>query len=250
MSSHVRYRLWLESLDEGPLVLTGERAHYLRRVLRVTRGTELTVLGGDGRLARATVAGVQAAAVELVVEAPQSAPPLALELTVAVAAPKGERADWLVEKLTELGVAQIVWTNTCRSVVAPRGHGTRAQRWQRLAQAAARQAGRARAPLIAGPLELEEVLRLGAERRYIATPSGTPLVHALALKATRAILLIGPEGGFTFEELSQARDSDYLPASLGSYTLRVETAAIAGAAMLLADSVDVVALASEQREAS
>jgi 16S rRNA (uracil1498-N3)-methyltransferase len=241
-----RHRLWLEKLAPGQLVLGGERAHYLRGVLRLGVGDELAVYAGDGQRGRATVRAVSPDVVELVVSDVGPAPASAIELTVAVPAPKGERADWAVEKLTELGVARLVWITTERTVVVPKGQN-RAARWQRLAEAAAKQAGRARTPRLDGPVSLDEVLAMPAERRYIAHPGGPPLVHEVASTGefASAILLVGPEGGFTEAEVLRARASGYIAVGLGLFTLRMETAVIAGAAILSG-----AAAALDGREAS
>ncbi len=240
MSRRERHRLWLERLARGPLSLGGASAHYLRDVLRLGPGDELTLLGGDGHRATAVVRAVSADAVLLEVGELEAAPASGLELTVALPAPKGERADWAVEKLTELGVTRIAWITTERSIVVPNPAGQRASRWQRLAEAAAKQAGRARTPAIVGPHDLDETLRWAAETRYIGSRGGIPLVHELAVSApgASAILLVGPEGGFTEAELSRARASGYIGVGLGLHTLRMETAAIAGAAILLCGGAD------------
>ena len=231
--SATRHRLWLEALSPGSLVLGGERAHYLRGVLRLGAGDELTIYAGDGQRARAVVKLVTPDTVELVVSDVERAPAAALDLTVALPAPKGERADWAVEKLTELGVARIVWITTERTVVVPRGQ-SRAARWQRLAEAAAKQAGRAQTPRLDGPLPLDELLASPADRRFLAHPGGAPLVHELAAAGdfASAILLVGPEGGFTAAEVLRARASGYIGVGLGLFTLRMETAVIAGASIL------------------
>jgi 16S rRNA (uracil1498-N3)-methyltransferase len=231
--SSTRHRLWIETLAAGPLVLDGERAHYVRAVLRLGAGDELSIYAGDGQRGRATVRAVTPETVALVVSDVGPAPAAALALTVALPAPKGERADWAVEKLTELGVARIVWITTERTVVVPRGQ-SRAARWQRLAEAAAKQAGRARTPGLEGPVPLDELLASEAERRYIAHPGGAPLVDELASADdfASAILLVGPEGGFTEAEVLRARASGYIAVGLGLFTLRMETAVIAGASIL------------------
>jgi len=161
---------------------------------------------------------------------------------VALAAPKGARADWAVEKLTELGVARILWLECERSVVKPRAG--RLERWRRIAASAAQQCGRADLPEIEGPLALEDVLEraavglkliaqrgeggdLNRENADRLRPRGSPPDSA------RGVLLIGPEGGFTRHELESAKKAGYTSISLGIWTLRSETAAVAGAAALL-----------------
>lgn len=237
MSSPPRHRLWVEHITPGCLIVTDDRARYLRNVLRLSRGGMVRLMAGDGYTATAEITNMQPESVELAVGVITTAPRASLELTVALPTPKGERADWLVEKLTELGVARIAWIMTARTVVVTRAGGQRSERWQRLAEAAAKQCGRAQVPQLLGPLAQDEILHYQATTRYIGVPGGPPLVRQLAVapSADTAILLLGPEGGFTDDEAVRAQQSGYLPVGLGLHTLRMETAAIAGAAMLLCD---------------
>jgi 16S rRNA (uracil1498-N3)-methyltransferase len=251
MPSVPRHRLWVGHLETGSLVASDEQAHYLLHVLRLTRGDGLCVVAGDGYTAVARLADITGETVTLEVGPLTPTRKACLELTVAVPTPKGERADWLVEKLTELGVARIAWIVTARTVVIAKPGGQRAERWQRLAQAAAQQSGSALVPAIAGPLALGEILQYQATTRYIAARGGVPLVHQLAVAPPMgsAIMLLGPEGGLTDDEVSQARHSGYQPVGLGLHILRMETAALAGAAMLLCAAADTALTASGRPEA-
>jgi 16S rRNA (uracil1498-N3)-methyltransferase len=226
-------RIWSERVAAGPLSLGPEQAHYVSHVLRLRAGDRVTVIGGDGHVAVGVIAGAPGGDVVVQLGTPETQPHPSLELTVGLAAAKGERADWAVEKLTELGVQRIVWLECRRSVVLPKSGGNRQARWQRLAQAAARQAGRASAPSIEGPVGFAEILGTTAGARYIAHFSGEPLGSKLDLAVGRALLLVGPEGGFTSDEVIAAEQAGFVPVSLGPYTLRIETAAVAGAAILL-----------------
>ena len=247
-----RHRLWVANLSPGRLVLSGDSAHYLRVVLRLSAGDQVALMSGNGQVATANLMLLQRDSAELEVGEITPAPKVRLELTVAVPTPKGERADWLVEKLTELGVARIVWMITARSVVVAKQGTQRAERWSRIAQAAAKQSGSARTPTIEGPLALDAILGYQAATRYIGARGGVPLVHELALAppAATSLLLIGPEGGFADDELERAQQSGVVAVGLGVYTLRMETAALAGASMLLCDLGDANMAASREREAS
>jgi len=232
-------RLWLERLAAGRVRLDDEQTHYLSHVRRLGVGDEVLLLGGDGQAARAAIVHGEPGALWLEVASPTPQPPPALELSIALATPKGERSDWAVEKLTELGVARIVWLATARGVVTPRQGGHREERWQRLALAAAQQAGRTRAPELCGPMPLCVALARPVELKLVADPSGEPLVTWLgrslggrAAAPRSAQVLIGPEGGFCADELMQAAQAGYTAVGLGGLILRVETAAVAAAAVL------------------
>jgi 16S rRNA (uracil1498-N3)-methyltransferase len=173
--------------------------HHVRRVLRVRDGEPITLTDGAGGW-------------------PAVDPPL----TLAVAAPKGERAEWLVQKCTEAGVDRIVWIATERSVV--RWDGERAERHlarlRRIASEAALQSRRVWLPVIEGPVPAAEVLPTAV----IAEPGGRPVAGGDTTVA------VGPEGGWSDAEVKLARDH----VSLGPNVLRVETAALA-AVILMAD---------------
>jgi 16S rRNA (uracil1498-N3)-methyltransferase len=221
----------VQSLAVGPLELAGDEAHYVRDVLRLRAGDTVALFDGDGAFASARIVEVAPESVRFEVDAPARQPAPACELTVALATPKGERADWAVEKLTELGVRRIVWLDCARGVVKPKAGGSRQERLERVAAAAAGQCGRADVPRLDGPLPFATALeQLEAASRFVADISGDRLAGGVA---GSAVLLIGPEGGLTGQELVLATAAGYTTVRLSSWTLRVETAAAAGAAILL-----------------
>ena len=148
-------------------------------------------------------------------------------ITIFSAVPKGNRADWMVEKLAELGVARFVPIVTSRSVVEPGGN--KLDRWRRIAVEAAKQS-RAAATLAVGEVTpLANALELhGNDAVVLSTERpGTSL-----LETTAAGVFIGPEGGWTDLELKAFEAADAQFASLGGSVLRVETAAVCAAAVV------------------
>jgi 16S rRNA (uracil1498-N3)-methyltransferase len=227
-------RLVVAKLAEGELHLEGESAHYLCHVLRLGPGDRVLLFDGHNRQAEAQVRSVQRAGVLLEVGAAQPLAALACALTVGLPPPRGERADWAVEKLTEIGVARIVWITTARGQAR---HGNRIERWQRLAAAAAQQARRASLPELEGPIPFAELLTHETEARWIGDARGAPLRRqVLTRPPASALLALGPEGGFTTEELASAERAGYGRVSLGPLTMRVETAAVVGAGIIMNDS--------------
>ncbi len=230
-------RVAVDGLTAGSLVLIGDRAHHLGTVMRVTAGDLVVLFDGSGSQAEARVVRADRGRIMLEVDEPKAQPPPAMTVTVGVAAPKGERADWLVEKLTEVGVVGVVWLQCERGVAVPRRGGSKTERWLRLARAAASQAGRASIPTLRGPMPLSEFLTLRADGRYIGSLVGQPLSSSIAARTlsslSSALLAIGPEGGFTADEMIEAEQAGYTPVSFGPYTMRVETAAVVGAAVLV-----------------
>ena len=227
-------RIPLTPLQAGHHPLTKDERRYLLKALRLTDGEKIEVFDGQGFFAIATLQGVEARQPYLDIEDPQEAPKPEHEVFLAVATPKGDRADWLVEKLTEIGASGLIWLQTERSVVTPKPESKKFARWARIADSAARQSRRVRVPEIQGPMQLKELLELNFDQRLVASPLRSD--HSLpqtTLKG-RSIILIGPEGGFTDHELEQIKNSGYNLLWLSPHILRTETAAIAAAAVLIA----------------
>ena len=216
-------------------VLEGDEARHLTRVLRAKVGDMVSLFDGRGREWPARVASLGRDRVELDTTEPTVDPvPVAIPLTLAVALPKGDRQKWMVEKLTELGAARLVPLETTRGVAEATASAQ--ARLERVVIEACKQCGRNTLMEIAAGHPLKRLLAevpAGA-CVVIAHPDGTPLdVAAIPTTATEIIALVGPEGGFTDEELGSADRAGVIRISLGPHILRVETAAIALAARLV-----------------
>ena len=223
-------------LDAAEVRVEGDAYRHLFRARRVEAGAELRVVDGHGRARWGKVARVDrtSATVALGEPAADREPSRRLELLVPTCRP--ERASWLVEKTTEVGVSAIRFLNTAR---APRELGSGAlERLRRVAAAAVEQCHRSRLPELSGPHAWNEIGRLvrGGSRWFLDPESppggwqvtgeepGAPLVGAL---------LVGPEGGLASEERRDLLASGWTPLGLGERVLRLETAAVVGAALLL-----------------
>jgi 16S rRNA (uracil1498-N3)-methyltransferase len=216
-------RVFVPSLLPGVATLAPDAAHHLRDVLRADVGDAVELFDASGKSARATLVRVDRDAVEARVKSILDAPAGRL-IVVASAVPKADRADWLVEKLCELGVARWVPLRTARSVVHPEGKKT--ERWERIAIEAAKQSKRSGVMAIAPLTSLGEFLKDvdPATTAVLSTREARPLA---TLPATT--LLVGPEGGWTDEELAAFESRGIASATLGTTVLRIETAAIVGA---------------------
>jgi 16S rRNA (uracil1498-N3)-methyltransferase len=216
----------------GPHVLTGELAHHLGRVLRARPGDPFVLGDGRGRSAPAVVASVGRDRVACEVGPATAAPPPALRLVVAFAVPRLARAEWLLEHGTELGVAAFQPLATSRS----RPQAERPERWQRIVTAAAGQCDRAWLPDVLPAAELEPWLQGALPRaRWVgAGDAAARLGDGDDALAEDGVLLVGPEGGFTARELAAIGAAGFAPRRFGPHVLRTETAALAGAALLLA----------------
>ena len=218
----------------GRAVLAGEEARHLVRVLRARVGDGLRVFDGRGTEWPARVAAVGRDAVDLELGAPlPQAPAPARALVLGVALPKGERQKWLVEKLTELGVARLVPLVTARGVAEATPAAL--ERLRRGVIEACKQCGRNTLMEIGEPIDVAAACaaaRAAGSRVILCAPGGPPPAVAVAGGCTTVLALVGPEGGFTAAETAAAVEAGAVPAGLGSHVLRVETAAVAIAARL------------------
>lgn len=201
--------------DLSSLTLSADDAHHLFRVLRLRDGESVTASDGRGSWRLSTVAKESlVAAAEPIGEAPTAT------LTIATAIPKGDRAEWMVQKLTELGVSDIVLLHCERSIVrwnTERATGQLA-RLTRVAREAAMQSRRVWLPQLRGPVAVAAMAALPGAA--MADPDG-------ATTEVPNVVLIGPEGGFTDAERQLCRHT----IRLGAHVMRVETAAVCAAAI-------------------
>ncbi|WIX84301.1 16S rRNA (uracil(1498)-N(3))-methyltransferase [Amycolatopsis sp. DG1A-15b] len=218
----------------GRAVLDGEEARHAATVRRLRAGERLVLSDGAGAMARCVVEGVQAgrdALVTLSVESYWTEEPPALRVLVAQALAKGDRGELAVELATEAGVDAIVPWRAARSVAKweDGGRGEKAlARWRATARAAAKQARRAHVPEVTEPVTTGELAGLAATMSLtIVLESDVPERLAdLQLPETGDVLLVvGPEGGITDEELRILRDAGARAVRLGTTVLRTSTAA-------------------------
>jgi len=217
-----------ESLQRGPMSITGPEAHHIAQVLRLKTGDEVVLFNGDGREYPARLELVKKSHLEVEVLDERAISKEAVrEITVACPLPKGDRATFLIEKLTELGVAHYVPLRTARSVVHP--GGGKLEKLERQVIEASKQCGRNELMTIGPMMEWDEVVQQSfAGDRWIADATGS---SAPALTKQPILVALGPEGGWTPEELSQAGQHQWQVVTLGKSILRIETAAIAAAAL-------------------
>ncbi len=199
----------------------GEARHVLK-VLRGRDGDPLEVVDADGRLFLAELGAGDEARVLEVLEGYEE-----VGLSLYQAVPKGGRMDLVVEKATEVGATRIVPLLTERGLVRP--GDAKVGRWRRVAEAAARQSLRMVVPEVAQPVSFSEAVReAGGEGVLLHNePDLAPLE---ALVSAPASLFVGPEGGWSEEELQAAEEAGLALAQLGPYRLRSETAGVVAAA--------------------
>jgi len=226
------------SLSTGTLILRGDDHHYLFRVLRLRAGAVVLLFDGRGREADAVVEGIEKERATLRVGDVRAHPPAqGPRIEVLVSLIKGERMEWCVQKLVELGAARILPIRTARSVVKLDGERaeTRRRRWEAIAKDAARQCGSTTVPEIAPVTSLqgalEDIARVTLKLAFWERARDRSLREALPEESPESIaLLIGPEGGLVAREVESAAEAGFVSVGLGPRVLRAETAAVAAMA--------------------
>ena len=216
------------------VMLTADEARHLREVLRLKPGDEVSVFDGEGKEFRARVAQARRefAELELDGEIEPVRPESPLKITLAVALLKGEKFDLVVQKATELGVVKIVPLITRYADIKLRDENDaskRVARWQRIALEAAKQSGRTVVPELSLPKQFASVLDPSNPCFLFSEREGHGLMR---IETDQVTAIIGSEGGWSDEELEEARAAGAQVVTLGGRILRAETAAITATALL------------------
>lgn len=234
--------------DEKSVTLSAEETRHARDVLRLQAGEEVFVFDGAGREFRCAVQSISrnSTSLSLIEEVASVRPESPLDLTLAIALLKGEKFELVIQKTTELGVKRIVPLDTERADVRLRDRDNsqkRVARWQRIALEAAKQTGRAFVPEIAEPAtfnslmlsKVEEGTLSGNAKLMFSEREGASLLEAttiLPAPPARIIAIVGPEGGWSDNEIETARTAGWRIVTLGGRVLRAETAGIAVVTLL------------------
>jgi 16S rRNA (uracil1498-N3)-methyltransferase len=236
MSVRQRFFVETELYSGRRLVMSREQSHQITHVVRLGQGDELTLFDGRGGEWQATIGSLANKLVEVEVhEFSDSKRQAAVEIVLFLSLLKAQKIEWVVQKATELGVKRIVPLLTART---ERLRLPKLERLRRILIEAAEQCGRVDIPIIDQEAKIETVgvsLSIPASSWVGAfDDEAQPMAELVLGTEVREIgLFIGPEGGFTQEEIDMLRSRGVRPISLGALVLRAETAAIAGVAMLL-----------------
>ena len=234
-------RRWIAdefSHSDARAALTGEHAAHLSRTLRARVGQEFEIACGE-RIRSGVVSSVADGRVEFTL-GEEVVANAAVRITLLLAIFKFDRMEWAIEKCTELNVSTIV------PVVARRTEkhlasaaGKRVERWRRIAREAAEQSRRVAPAEIADPVSFADALRCDAVLRVVLAENERDVrlndVISSHGELQSLALAVGPEGGWTAEELQSFQQAQWLAASLGETILRAETAAIAALAIARAE---------------
>lgn len=231
-----------ENITGDTAVLSGTEAGHMLRSLRLSVGDSFHAFDEEGtryrmRILEATSRSLRAE----VLETFPPAPPPTVAVTLLVGLPKADKMDFILEKATELGASRVVPFRSSRTIprVDPADAKKRLLRWERVALAAAKQCGSGRVPDVSGIVPYAEALREArahdARIVFYEGERSFSLKNVLcAVGNIRSIaLLVGPEGGFSPDEVREAVAAGCRCAGLGSRILRVETAALAVLSMVM-----------------
>jgi 16S rRNA (uracil1498-N3)-methyltransferase len=215
------------------LVLDPAEAQHLTGALRRRQGDLVILADGAGRVADARVLRIVRGRVEVRIEAVKAEPrPPSPGVTLALAALHGQAMDWAVQKAVEIGAMQLIPVLTRRSQASLTVASRRWSHWQRVAQQAIKQCRRPWAMELCRVLTLEQLLQQYESRPGIVACIDGESVDRLGSEAD-TVLLIGPEGGLASSEMQLLEEHLWRKLRLGRYTLRAETAAVVGTALLI-----------------
>lgn len=234
--STARFLVDADELDREEVLLRGAELRHLR-ARRLGPGVEIVLIDGGGRERHATVVAVTRtqAVVRMQPDRPLGSRSVEspLRLILAQAALKSDKLDLVIEKATELGVTDLVVFTSSHCVGKPSGE--RLPRWERLARSAAKQCQRTFIPSIRGPVSFSEILaeeRPGVALLFWEDAKADDRLIVEDVKAPETVLaMVGPEGGFSADEVAAARAAGFRVVGLGPRILRAETAAIVAVAI-------------------
>ena len=219
----------------NPIELEGPQAHYLSKVLRLKVNARLILFNGDGYEYQSLITAVNKHNITInIEEAVRAVTESPLHSILGLGLSRGERMDLAIQKSTELGVTEIVPLFTEFSEVKLQAERLqkKLRHWQQIAISACEQSGRNHIPVIHPPVQLSDWCKaLDCDCKLIFEP-GAKEVKLRQKQLTHVALLIGPEGGFSAQELNHASNSGFQSLSLGPRILRTETAPIAALTVL------------------
>jgi 16S rRNA (uracil1498-N3)-methyltransferase len=242
-----RFFLPSQCIHQNQVLFPGDISRQLNLVLRLKPGATVIVLDGKGMEYQTRLLEVSSTqATGEVVSTKLSTTEPKTKLTLLLCLTQREKFEWMLQKCTEIGASTFVPVISSRSLVqSSREVDSKLERWQRILREAAEQSHRGQLPELRMPVRFEEVIR-GEEWKHdcrlIPWEEEKSLDIRTALQknsSERVTLAIGPEGGFAEEEVSAAKLAGFIPVSLGPRILRMETAAIAAAAIVLYELGDM-----------
>ena len=217
-------------------VITGENSRHISRSLRMARGEKLTITDGKGYDFITEITDITESAVTVkVLSCNKSESEAKLRLNLYQGVPKSDKMELIIQKFTELGGFSVTPTATefCISDISGK-EAKKTARWQKIAQEAAMQSGRALIPEIKAPLKFSEAVKTApGVKIMLYEGGGIPLKELVNADTAEVSIFVGPEGGFSKKEVELAKENGVHIVTLGKRILRTETAPIAAAAIIM-----------------
>ena len=244
------HRFFVPQNFGNEMIITGVDAKHISKVLRMTLGDELQIVSDDGVTAQGKISFIYSACVKvgsLKIIAESNEPKV--KITLAQGLAKGEKMDFIIQKAVELGVTSIVPVAMEHSVVQLDGAKAikKVERWQKISESAAKQSKRNIIPLVQPVMSVEEMLaKNNCSTKIIAYECENQISLKSVLKEAieqnkieNLLLIIGPEGGISEDELDLARAAGAKPVSLGRRILRAETAGLVAMSAIFYETGDL-----------
>ncbi len=209
------------------LSLSEAESHHISRVMRLSAGDAIVIFNGVGASWNAEIENTGKRATATIISKRAPVPPPPARVTLAIGLLKGEAMDDVVRDATALGVVEIIPMVTKHAVVPKHARGDEAiARWHRVAVASAKQCGQTTLPVIADVTELSAVLRREISTKLLCVEPALGGAQVSAIASDSILILIGPEGGWSEEEIRVARAAGCHTITLGALTLRAELAPV------------------------
>ena len=228
-----RFFVEKEKISNNQIIIDTSDAHHIARSLRMAEGDEAVVCDGEGKeyLCRLTRIRDEECICDIIEELNSSTEP-AVSITLCMAYPKGDKLETVIQKAVELGASRIIPFESQRCIKRPKAEKAEKQnaRLSRIAEEAAKQCGRARIPVVTSPMSfnqmLDEAKKTGLSLLCYENEEGLTIKDVIKDKARpeSISIIVGSEGGFSAEEVEQAKAAGCLSVSLGNRILRCETA--------------------------
>ncbi len=232
-----------EAVKDGRITITGPDVNHIKNALRMRAGETLLITTSAEEDFRCRILSIEEKQVEAEILSREESRELPMRFYLFQGLPKGDKMEWIIQKAVELGVYQVIPVATKNTVVKldAKREKAKLERWQAIAESAAKQSGRGRIPQVGKILGFQEALQWAAslDRAWIPYEKEEGMeatrreLAALSGEVTSVGIFIGPEGGFDEEEIRQAREAGIQPISLGKRILRTETAGLAILSLLM-----------------
>lgn len=244
-----RFFIDKEAISDEHIIITGEDVQHIRKVLRMRQGEKLIACDMNGTDFECEIESINEKSVDTrILQRRESDTETPIKVTLFQGIPKSDKMELIIQKCVELGVYSIVPVKTERTVVKfenSKDEEKKQQRWQKIANEAAKQCNRGRLPEVNKPVGFNEALTAAKGYDLVLVPyeneeqQGLKQVLKSKVDVKSIAFFIGPEGGFTEEEIAKSLDLGYLSVSLGKRILRTETAGLTVLSILMYELGDV-----------